>query len=121
MSHHTASCHCGAVELAVEFPDGISAGKRCNCSICRRKGAVMVYTAAANVKVTRGAENLSTYSFHSHTAQHYFCKTCGIYTHHRARFDPEVCGINAGCIEGLDIDTLTLTLSDGTNHPSDVG
>jgi hypothetical protein len=37
---HRASCHCGAVVLELDLPDGIVDARRCNCSLCRRKGAV---------------------------------------------------------------------------------
>lgn len=38
---HLASCHCGAAVLELDLPDGIVKPRRCNCSICRRKGAVV--------------------------------------------------------------------------------
>lgn len=114
---YKVTCHCGSVELAVDFPDGSSVAKRCNCSICQRKGAVMVYTARENLTVVRGADVLSTYTFHSGVAQHYFCSKCGIYTHHVPRINPKMFGINAGCIEGLEIDEVELI--DGQNHPMD--
>lgn len=39
---HKASCHCGAVELELSLPNGIEKPRRCDCSICRRKGAIGV-------------------------------------------------------------------------------
>ena len=35
------SCHCGAVVFEVALEDGLQNVRRCNCSLCRRKGAVM--------------------------------------------------------------------------------
>ena len=35
-------------------------------------------------------------------AEHFFCKTCGIYTHHNRRTDPNGAGINIGCIDSID-------------------
>lgn len=120
MTTYKATCHCGAVELKVDFPDGLGDLKRCNCSICRRKGAVMAYTAKENLEVVKGADKLSTYSFHTHAAQHYFCSVCGIYTHHVPRINPDIFGINVGCIEGVDMDALgEVTMNDGINHPMD--
>ncbi len=117
---YKATCHCGAVELAVLFPDGLTGLKQCNCSICRRKGAVMAYTPKENLEVVRGADKLSTYTFHTNTAQHYFCSVCGIYTHHIPRINPALFGINVGCIEGIDLDDLAeIQQSDGNNHPLD--
>src|SRR3546814_11741462 len=36
-ARHRATCHCGAVELELDLPDGIVDPRRCDCSICRRK------------------------------------------------------------------------------------
>jgi hypothetical protein len=115
-----ASCHCGAVTLTATLPFGLSDIGRCNCSFCARRQAASVTATAASVVITQGADNLSLYSWGTHTAQHYFCKTCGIYTHHKRRADPTQCGINLGCIEGANPwDFDPIRWSDGQNHPSD--
>lgn len=80
----------------------------------------MAYTGKENLEVVKGADNLSTYSFHTHAAQHYFCSTCGIYTHHVPRINPDLFGVNVGCIEGVDMDALgEIAVNDGNNHPMD--
>ena len=38
---HRLSCHCGSVVLELSLPEGIVNPRRCDCSICRRKGAVV--------------------------------------------------------------------------------
>jgi hypothetical protein len=96
------SCHCQAVELRVDFTVQAASPMRCNCSLCRRKGAVMIGVPLAAVDIVRGRENLTLYQWNTHVAEHYFCNRCGIYTHHRRRRDPSQYGINAGCIEGVD-------------------
>ena len=116
----TASCHCGAVELTADLPHGLSDASRCDCSFCACRQAAAVTATAASVEVTKGADNLSTYSFGTHTAQHHFCKTCGIYTHHHRRLDPAQCGINLGCIDGAHPpDHEPILWTNGINHPSD--
>ena len=37
---HRATCHCGTVELLLDLPDGIVDPRRCDCSMCRRRGAI---------------------------------------------------------------------------------
>lgn len=96
------SCHCGAVEFQVELENGFEDIRRCNCSLCRRKGAVIASVPLARLQVTKGAENLALYQWNTKTAKHYFCKTCGIYTHHQRRSRPELFGFNVACIEGVD-------------------
>lgn len=117
---HRATCHCGAVELEIDLPDGISIPRRCNCSICRRKGALMALVPLEALRVVKGADQLKLYTFHSHTAKHYFCGNCGIYTHHQTRSNPNLYDFNVGCLEGVNPFLIEeVTLSDGINHPSD--
>ena len=35
------TCHCGGVEIEVSLPNGLKNLIRCNCSICKKRGAVM--------------------------------------------------------------------------------
>lgn len=116
----TASCHCGAVELRATLTHGFDDIGRCTCSFCARRQAAAVTADAASVLVTKGADSLTLYAWGTGTAQHYFCKTCGIYTHHRRRSDPRQCGINLGCIAGAHPqDHEPIKWTDGVNHPFD--
>ena len=117
---HRLNCHCGGVELAVTLSDGLATARRCDCSFCRRRGAVAVSAPLDGIKIVRGAELLSEYSFGTHTARHYFCRICGIYTHHRRRSNPNEYGVNAGALEGINPRDLgDIPWADGVNHPSD--
>ena len=114
------TCHCDAVELSVTPSDPLEKAAHCNCSFCRRRAAATLSVPLDALEVVRGAENLTLYSFGTHTAQHYFCKTCGIYTHHRRRSDPNFYGVNLGALEGVDPSQYEpLRWTDGVNHPSD--
>lgn len=55
-----------------------------------------------NLRVTKGADSLVLYQWNTKIAKHYFCRTCGIYTHHFRRSAPGECGFNVACIEGVD-------------------
>lgn len=114
------TCHCGAVELAVHLTDGLATARRCDCSFCRRRGAIAVSAPLDGISIIRGAENLSLYQWGTGAAKHWFCKTCGIYTHHQRRSNPDEYGVNAACLEGVnprDLDPVPWV--DGVNHPSD--
>ncbi len=116
-----ATCHCGAVELEVELSDGLNTARRCDCSFCMRRGAVAVSVDLAKLRILKGEETLSHYSFNTHTAHHYFCSICGVYTHHQRRSNPNQYGINAANLEGIylpDLDPVAWV--DGRNHPADV-
>jgi hypothetical protein len=117
---HRATCHCGAVELEVTLPEGLVSARRCDCSFCARRGAIAVSAPLDGVRVVKGAENLTLYTWNTGTAKHYFCKTCGIYTHHRRRSNPNEYGVNAACLEGVNPRDLgEVRWTDGINHPSD--
>jgi hypothetical protein len=117
---HRASCHCGAVVLELDLPDGIVDPRRCDCSMCRRRGAIVASVPLDGIRVLEGAAHLRLYQFNTFTAKHYFCERCGIYTHHQRRSNPQQYGYNVGCLEGINPLMLTdVPTSDGVNHPAD--
>lgn len=117
---HLASCHCGAVVLELSLPNGIEKPRRCDCSICRRKGAIVGSVPLAGLKIVKGETALKCYEFNTKTAKHYFCSICGIYTHHQRRSNPHEYGYNIGCLEGVNPYKLgDVPVCDGVNHPAD--
>ena len=94
------SCHCGAVRFAIttDFPELTT----CDCSLCKRRNALMVKVHESAFELLAGAEQLATYQWHTHTAVHHFCKLCGIYPFHRKRVTPDHFGINGHCLDGFD-------------------
>ncbi len=117
---HKATCHCGSVELELDFSDGMPEPRRCDCSICRRKGAVVTSVPLTGLKIVKGVEVLTLYQFDSKEAKHYFCSVCGIYTHHQRRSHPHQYGVNVGCLEGVNPFLIeNVPTFDGINHPSD--
>ena len=113
--------HCGEVEAEINLSEKtFEKLRRCNCSICKRKGAVMAMIETKDLKVTKGEDKISVYKYHTNVAEHYFCKNCGIYTHHKMRSNPNMYGFNIGCVEGVDpFSFKNIDLFDGTNHPLD--
>jgi hypothetical protein len=119
-ARHRASCHCGSVELELDLPDGIVNPRRCDCSICRRKGAVVASVPLSGIRIVKGAEHLKLYRFNTLAAKHYFCSNCGIYTHHQRRSNPAQYGFNVGCLEGVNpFDIADVPVNDGVDHPAD--
>ena len=118
--YHKATCHCGSVELELYLPQGIDKPRRCDCSICRRKGAIVASVKLDGIRILKGQELLKLYQFNTGTAKHYFCSECGIYTHHQRRSDPTEYGYNVGCLEGVNpFDLGDVVTNDGVNHPAD--
>lgn len=108
MAKHYGSCHCGGVQFEVDAE--LSKGVVCDCSICKRKGAVMVLINKEQLTITSGEDKLSSYRFNTTIANHFFCKTCGIYTHHRRRRDDGF-GVNTGCLDSFSADNLDEVIS----------
>ena len=114
------NCHCGQIEIEVNLTKGLEDLYRCNCSMCKRKGAISTVIDKKDLKVTKGEELLKFYQFNTNVAKHYFCSECGIYTHHNPRSAPTMTGFNLGCIDEVDVANLKdITLIDGQNHPMD--
>jgi hypothetical protein len=97
---YRGSCHCSAVqfEINTDFPELTM----CDCSICRRKNALMVKVHESQFKLLAGQALLTEYQFHTRTARHYFCSVCGIYPFHRKRVTPDHLGVNVYCLHDFD-------------------
>ncbi len=118
----TGQCHCGAVRFTATLKGGLASARRCDCSLCSMRGAVAVSAALEDFAITQGEENLTLYQFNTKVARHYFCKTCGIYTHHRRRSNPNEYGVNLACLDGMSpFDLPEIIVHDGQQHPSDGG
>ena len=108
---HKGTCHCKAIEFEIE--SDLDKILQCNCSICIRKNAKMIMIPKENFNLLKGENSLSLYQFNSNIAKHYFCKFCGIYTHHNRKSDPNGMGVNLGCIDELDATDYEAIAFDG--------
>ncbi len=114
-------CHCGRVRFTAKL-SGKLRPRRCNCSICSMKGAVMVDVPLEELTVTKGQDSLSVYTFNTGVAKHHFCQVCGIHCFHQTRSDPDKYGINVACLDGMSpYDWPEVPVSDGQHHSSDHG
>ena len=112
-------CHCGLIEAEIKIKE-FEKVLRCNCSLCKRKGAIMSMVKNEDFEIIKGEDKLSIYQFHTHVAKHFFCSNCGIYTHHNPRSNPAMTGFNLGCVENVDIFKIkNVDVNDGLNHPLD--
>jgi hypothetical protein len=114
------TCHCKQVEAEINVPDDLKLFLKCNCSICKRKGAIMSMVKNDDFKIIKGEDKLKIYQFHTKVAKHFFCSICGIYTHHNPRSNPAMTGFNVGCLDEIDTFQLKdIVTNDGYNHPLD--
>ena len=112
---YRGSCHCGTVRFEVEtdFPELTMS----DCSLCRRRPALMVKAPERRLRLLAGEDALTEYQFHTRTARHFFCKVCGIYPFHRKRVTPDHFGINVHCLEGFDPAGLPVRQAVGAAMP----
>lgn len=112
---YQGACHCGAVRFAIEtdFPELTT----CDCSICKRKNALMVKVHESRFELLAGEGALAEYRFHTRTARHFFCKTCGIYPFHRKRVTPDYFGVNVHCLEDFDAEGIPVRATVGAGMP----
>lgn len=73
----------------------------------------MVKVHESAMRILSSGDALTTYTFNTLTAQHYFCKTCGIYPFHRKRVTPDYFGVNVFCLEGFDPGDIPVRATDG--------
>lgn len=117
---HRANCHCGEVEFELNLPNGLVDVRRCDCSLCRRRGAIFASVDLSDIEILKGEDALKIYQFNTMTAKHYFCSNCGVYTHHQRRSNPSQYGFNVACLEGINpLKIEDVPTYDGVNHPSD--
>jgi hypothetical protein len=74
-----AICHCGAVRISV--PHAPEEVKECNCSICRRTGALLAYYSPKGVQVIPESGATDIYMWGDREIEFHRCKVCGNFTH----------------------------------------
>ena len=111
MACYRGSCHCGEVTFWIDAV--IDELTTCDCSLCRRKNAVMTKVHESALTILSGEDLLSSYEWNTHRARHFFCSRSGVYTFHRKRAAPDHFGINVFCLEDFDIGSFPIRATDG--------
>ncbi len=109
------SCHCGAVKFSFTSEE-IVKGCRCNCSICRRRGAVMSDSYVPSEDFTlESTGGLALYQWGDRDMNHYFCKTCGVPPFSEVPAAPRRYRVNLGCVDGVDPFAVEIRVVDGAS------
>lgn len=111
MSVFDGACHCGAVSFRVDAP--IAELTTCDCSLCRQRNALMAKVHESALTVVEGEAFLTLYQWNTRRAKHYFCSRCGVYVFDRKRAAPDHFGINAFCLDGLDVASVPVRATEG--------
>ena len=64
-----------------------------------------------------GEEYLGLYKWNKNIAEHYFCRFCGVYTHHKRKRYPDQISINFACLDDLELSNdIKIALVDGASY-----
>lgn len=91
----TGTCHCGYVHIAIPAPPQWIIN--CNCSICRRYGALWAQYEASTVRIKGHPEHTVGYIWGKKTLKTFRCRHCGCVTHW------EPCEIGEGSKLGVNV------------------
>jgi hypothetical protein len=108
-----ASCHCGGVRMEVaDMPQSLTS---CNCSICRRLGALWAYYTRREARLLSDSGSVAAYVWNDRVIEFYHCVVCGCSTHyesvekdHASRFV-----VNARCMPPETIANIRIRTFDG--------
>ena len=115
----SGSCHCGAVRFEVDAPDPLRV-QRCNCSICTKSGFLHLIVPRARFRIIAGEDRLTTYTFNTDVAKHYFCATCGMKPFYVPRSNPDGMDVNVNCLDPVP-NGLVVESFDGQNWEANAG
>ena len=110
---YKGSCHCGKVAFEVEGELGMTV--RCNCSICRRKGALLWAVPHETLNLVAWGDDLGRYTFGKAQIAHRFCRTCGMhpFAEDTADKSERMAYVNIRCLQGVDLAQVAVMNFDG--------
>ena len=90
----------------------------CNCSICTKKGLHFTFLPPKSFVLRAGEDYLKEYLFNKHAIRHQSCIDCGVevFANGKKPDGTEVVALNVSCIDGIELDKLTMTPIDGRNR-----
>jgi len=112
MMTHRGGCHCGRVRFEVDAPGKLQVAE-CNCSICSKSGYLHLIVPKSQFRLLQGKDALTTYTFNTDVARHFFCSTCGIKSFYVPRSHPDGYSINARCLDPETVESMEITPFNG--------
>jgi hypothetical protein len=113
---HAGSCHCGRIAFTVE--GDIGEAMDCNCSMCRRRGALLAFFPREALTLSSAEGDYATYRFNKGPIAHHFCPTCGIAPFSdgvHPKTGDKIAAVNVRCLADVDLSTLAIKQVDGAS------
>jgi hypothetical protein len=110
---YEGGCHCGRVRYRIEA--ALTQAYECNCSICTKRGILLVPVKVPQFKLLKGEDALTDYQFHKKNIHHLFCESCGVGSFSRgiAPNGEELFAVNVRCLDGVDLAAIERKPFDG--------
>lgn len=107
------SCHCGSIKFVLNVvPDWLTS---CNCSYCRRSGAVWAHATPSDISVDYQQSDVVRYAHGDKSLTFVSCKICGCTTHWeplKEQTHPRM-ALNMNMVRSDDIKDIRVRLFDG--------
>lgn len=114
MKSYDGSCQCGAITFEVDAD--LDQTVTCNCSRCRRLGAVLTFVPGQSFSLIK-AGPMAEYRFNQQVISHRFCPTCGVEPFAYGEKDGErIVAINVNCLHGVNPRGLESQALDGASR-----
>jgi hypothetical protein len=108
----TGSCHCGAIRITL--PRRPRQLTDCNCSICRRYGALWAYFLAPSVRVEHARGATEWYAWGERSLRFHRCARCGCLTHYTRAHRPDaMMGVNSRMFDAEALEGIRIRRLDG--------
>ena len=111
----TATCHCGNIRIETSRKPSVM--RECNCSICRRYGAIWAYYSRKTVKISSKPGTTSAYLWRDRVIEFYHCNVCGCITHYEGadKREGSRVAVNARMLPPEIISDIPIKLFDGAD------
>ncbi len=116
---HKGRCHCGQVSFEVRAPKDVVITD-CNCSMCAKTGYQHLIVDKSDFRLLAGADNQISYRFGTHTAEHLFCRCCGIKAFYTPRSHPDGISVNLRCVDQSGFENIEFKAFDGQNWEENI-
>ena len=124
MVRHSGGCHCGKIRFEVIAPSRPSVAE-CNCSMCSKSVYLHLIVPKSRFRLLQGEDFLTTYTFNTKVAKHFFCSVCGVKSFYVPRSHPDGYSVNARCLDDGTVETLIIEPFNGreweTQYPQGRG
>ncbi len=107
-------CHCRAVRFEAEVPEAVEI-LDCNCSICSATGFRHLIVPHEDFTLLSGDGALTGYRFGTGTAEHLFCRICGVKSFYQPRSHPSAWSVNFNALDDPGALRISVRAFDGRN------